>query len=151
VTSAEKIPSESTSRKQDVKAFLREMMIVGQDIRKPILAHGLHRNTVGQAILLIRAGFIERQGIKKGRARLWDDDPLWMVEHLPDSTDGGHPDMPTRRTTKGQKFGQDFIDSEKLRTIMGAAEGNDGRMPLIPMVGQRDQVKSISEEASHLA
>ena len=124
-------------------------MVVGEHVRKPMLAHGLHGNTIGEAVFLIGAGFIERQGIKKGRARLWDDDPLGMVERLPDSTDGVYPDMRASRTTKGQKFGQDFIDSEKVRTSMGAAESNDVRMPLIPMIGKRYQVKSIREKASH--
>jgi hypothetical protein len=73
-----------------------------------------------------------------------------MVERLPDSTDGVHPDMRACCTTKGQKFGQDFIDSEKRRTFMGAAEGNDARMPLIPMIGKGNQVKSISKKAPHL-
>ena len=132
-----------------MKAFLGEVTVVGEDVGKALAAHGLHGNTVGQAVFLIGSGFIKRQGIEKGRARLWKDDPLWMVERLPDRMDGVHPDMRACRTTKGQKFGQDFIDSEKLHPIMGAAEGNNVGMPLIPMIGQRNQVKSISEKAAH--
>jgi hypothetical protein len=72
-----------------------------------------------------------------------------MVERLPDSTDGVDPDMWASRTTKSQKFGQDFINSEKVRTSMSAAEVNDVRMPLIPMISKRYQVKRIREKASH--
>jgi hypothetical protein len=132
-----------------VKTFLHEVAVVGEDVGETLAAHGLHGNTVGQAVFLIGPGCIERQGIEKGRARLRDDIPLWMVERLPDRTDGVHPDMRARRTTKGQKFGQDFIDSEKLHPIMGAAEGNDAPMPLIPMIGQGNQVKSVNEKAAH--
>src|SRR5262249_47279286 len=79
-------PSMPKSLEQNVKPFLCEVVIVGEDIRKSMLAHGLHGNTVGQAVFLIGPGFIERQGIEKGGARLWDDNPQWMVECLPDST-----------------------------------------------------------------
>ena len=40
-------------RKQDVKAFLREVMIIGEDVCKALLAHHLHRDTVRETICLV--------------------------------------------------------------------------------------------------
>ena len=42
-----------TLRKQDVKAFLREMAVIGEHLREPLTPHHLHGDTVGQAIMLI--------------------------------------------------------------------------------------------------
>ena len=36
----------SRSPKQDAESFLREMMVVGEDIRKPFAAHGVHADAV---------------------------------------------------------------------------------------------------------
>src|SRR5438093_10439296 len=49
--------------KQDMKAFLCEMMIVAQDVCQALAPHRLHGDTVGQAVLLIETGFVQSQRI----------------------------------------------------------------------------------------
>jgi hypothetical protein len=47
------------SRKQDVKAFLREVVIVGQDFRQTFTAHYLHGDAIRKAVCLVRAVFVQ--------------------------------------------------------------------------------------------
>src|SRR5262245_41091119 len=58
------------SRKQNVKAFLREVMIMGQNIHQTFTAHGLHRDAIGQAVFFVQAGLVEAKTFKKGRVGL---------------------------------------------------------------------------------
>ena len=44
---------------QDGKPFLCEMVIMGQDFGDALLPHRLHRNAIGQAVSLVRAGLVE--------------------------------------------------------------------------------------------
>src|SRR6266849_10690412 len=43
-----------TSWKEDVQTFLREVVIVGQDVRQACTAHHLHGHTIGEAVGLVR-------------------------------------------------------------------------------------------------
>ena len=54
---------------QDGEAFLLEMVVVGQDFGYRFLAHDQHGNAVGQAVFLVRAGFVECKTVKND----WDD------------------------------------------------------------------------------
>ena len=45
-------------REQDVQTFLREVMIVGEHVRKPLVAHRLHGDAIRQAIMLIKTALI---------------------------------------------------------------------------------------------
>ena len=45
---------------QDVKAFLGKMVIVRQDIHEALAAHDVHGDTIREAVLLIKARFVER-------------------------------------------------------------------------------------------
>jgi hypothetical protein len=45
---------------QDAKAFLREMVIVCQDVREALAAHDVHGDAIREAVVLIEMGFVER-------------------------------------------------------------------------------------------
>lgn len=47
------------SRKQDVKPFLGEMMVVGEYVREALTTHDMHREAICQAISLVGAGFVQ--------------------------------------------------------------------------------------------
>jgi hypothetical protein len=46
---------------QDGEAFLLEVVVVSQNFGGRFLAHDQHGNAVGQAVFLVRAGFVERK------------------------------------------------------------------------------------------
>src|ERR1035438_6273875 len=49
------LPSETEN---GAKAFLLEVMIIGQDLRQALSAHGYHRNTIREAIAFVGAGIV---------------------------------------------------------------------------------------------
>src|SRR5712691_8042080 len=71
------------SWEQDVKAFLGEVAVVGEDVGKALAAHGLHGNTVGQAIPLVQAGFIEGQASQERGTRLRQNNDIVIRKNAP--------------------------------------------------------------------
>src|SRR5438132_4512354 len=59
------VVSVGCSRKQDVKTFLRKVMVVCQHVREPFVAHGKHRNAIRHAIFLVQTCFVEAEPFKK--------------------------------------------------------------------------------------
>ena len=96
---------------EDVKNFLGEMVVVGEHFCNTLASHRLHGDAIGQAIFLVRAGFVKGQSIEKWCARLWKDRLLWIVQGIADCTRGMCSDMRSGSAAKGEKFGQYFIDS----------------------------------------
>src|SRR5262249_52283648 len=43
----------------DVKAFLREMVVVAENVCKALAPHRLHRDTIGQAVFFVETVFIQ--------------------------------------------------------------------------------------------
>jgi hypothetical protein len=70
-----------------MEAFLLEMPIIGQHVRKAFTAHRLHGNTIGEAIALIRPGAVKIETCEKRATGLRDNAdirwrfPLPRVEH----------------------------------------------------------------------
>jgi len=58
------------SSENDFKAFLREMVVVGQDFRNPVATHRRHRYAVHRTIALVIALLIQTQACQKGFPRL---------------------------------------------------------------------------------
>ena len=55
-----------------MKAFLREMMIVRQDVHEALTAHHLHGDAIRKAVSLVRAVFVQGQSLEKLRTRHLD-------------------------------------------------------------------------------
>jgi len=53
------------SYEHDMKAFLREMVVVAQDVRQFLALHRLHSHAVRQAVLLIETRFVKGQRIEE--------------------------------------------------------------------------------------
>ena len=54
---------------QDGEAFLLEVVVVSQNFGDRFLAHDQHGNAVGQAVFLVRAGFVDARPLRND----WDD------------------------------------------------------------------------------
>src|SRR5215475_11815269 len=61
------------SRKQDLKAFLGKVPVVGEHRGEPLLTHHQHGGTIREAVVLIRPGQVEGQSLEKARPRLRED------------------------------------------------------------------------------
>src|SRR2546421_12072329 len=68
------------SRKQDVKTFLCEVMVVGEHFRQTFTAHDVHGNAVRKAICLIGACPVQRQAIQKEGASNLDNTHTGVIE-----------------------------------------------------------------------
>ena len=58
-------PAVGERLEQDGKAFLGEMVVMGQDVGDAFLPHRFHRNAIGQAVCLVGAGFVEGKAVLK--------------------------------------------------------------------------------------
>jgi hypothetical protein len=56
---------DEASLEEDMKTFLGEMMVVGEHFCHSFASHRLHGDAIGQAVFLVRAGFVKGQGIEK--------------------------------------------------------------------------------------
>jgi hypothetical protein len=59
-----------------MKAFLREVVVVAQDVRQPLARYCLYGDTVGQAVFFVGAGFVKSQGVQERHAGLREHSPL---------------------------------------------------------------------------
>src|SRR5262245_41334278 len=69
------------SWKQDVKSFLREMMVVREHVCQPFTTHGLHRDAIRQTVFFIGARCVQRQAFEKRGMRLGNDSNMRVGEH----------------------------------------------------------------------
>jgi hypothetical protein len=129
--------------KQDVEAFLDEMMVVGEDFCKTFAPHRLHSDTIGQAIFLVGPCFVERQRIKQGRTRLWQHRPLPIAQRIPHRTGSMSPDRCSGGTTRGKKLSQHLIDGIQVIVYKRPAERQNARAPLVSGVRKSNQIKRI--------
>jgi hypothetical protein len=53
------------STEDDLKAFLCEMVVVGQDFRNPVAAHGRHGDAVHKAVGFVIALLVQTQASQK--------------------------------------------------------------------------------------
>ena len=137
------------SCEQDVKAFLREMMVVAQNVCQALAAHRLHGDTVGQAVLLIETSFVQGQRIEERGMTLGNHGDVRIVEHIPDCPRRFFPDMGPGRTAKGEVFGQHLLDG--IETVRGQrlAERPHTPVPLVLPIRQRDEIECIDEVPVH--
>jgi hypothetical protein len=56
---------DEVSLEEDMKTFLGEMVVVGEHFSNTFASHRLHGDAIGQAVFLVRSGFVKGQGIEK--------------------------------------------------------------------------------------
>ncbi len=135
------------SLEQDVKPFLREVVIIGENVRQSFSAHGLHGAAIRQAIMLIGTCLVQCQGLKKPRPCLWNNSRALSIQNP--LYKGGGTCAKVSCAIEGQKFRQDFIGSIKRGIAKRFIEGQDTPVPLISVAKEGDPVKRIDEVASH--
>src|SRR5712691_1893206 len=138
------------SWEQDVKAFLGEVAVVGEDVGKALAAHGLHGNTVGQAIPLVQAGFIEGQASQERGTRLRQNNDIVIRKNAPGKQRSPSPRARYPLTVESKKLRQDFIGGIEAIGIQGVIESLDPSMPLITTIGQGNPIERIDKKSIHV-
>src|SRR5262249_21729146 len=133
------------SLEQDVKPFLCEMVIVGEDIRQSLTAHRLHGDAIRQAIMLIKTGSVKSEGIEKRGMALRHNGDVRIIEHVKNCLHGVFPNMRPGSAIEGQVLGQHFVNSIEMVITERPAEGQDPRMPLVTRIRECHQIKGIHE------
>ena len=100
---------EKELREQDVKAFLYKVVIVGENVRKPLLAHGLHRDAIRETIFLVQARLVQAQPCKEGGAGLWQDNDKGIGKDAARKQRRAPPDMRGLFAKEREEFRQDFV------------------------------------------
>ena len=118
-----------------MKAFLREMMVVGEHVRESLAVHRLHGDAIRQAILLIKAGSVKRKGIEKRGMALWYDGNVWIVQDIAHGLYRVFSHVGSGSAVEGQVFNQNFVNSIEMVIGEGPAERQDARMPLVTRIG----------------
>ena len=104
----------SGSSKDNLEAFLCEMMVVGQDLRNSMAAHSRHGYAVYEAVTFVITLLVPTQARQKGFARLLRPDRhARIVQDLSDGADGRLAQMVAAAGQSIQKLGQDFIGRDK--------------------------------------
>src|SRR5262249_20463626 len=123
------------SEKQNAKAFLRKVMIVGEHVHQSLAAHRLHGDAIRQAILLIQAGSVKRQCIEKRGMALWHYGNVWIVQDMAHGLYRVIPHVGAGSSVEGQVLGQDFVHGIEMVIAERPAERQDACMPLVTQIG----------------
>jgi hypothetical protein len=132
-----------------VKAFLGEVAVVGEDVGEALTAHGLHGNTVGQAIPLVQAGFIEGQASQERGTRLRQHHDIVIRKNAPGKQRRPSPRARYSFTVERKKLRQDFISGREARGIQGVIERLDPSVPLITTISQGNPIERIDKKSVH--
>jgi hypothetical protein len=136
--------------KQDVKAFLREMVIVREHVREAFAAHHLHGYTVRQAIGLVGARPIQRQSLQKLGARALDDTYTGVIEQPLDERHRFLTHVWPGSAQGRQQFRQDGIGGpDEVVVREGIAKGSHTGVPRVSPIQKRYPVERIGKQPSH--
>ena len=97
---------------QEDETLLPEMMIMRQDFGDGFLTHGLHRDAVGQAVFLVRAGLVESKAVKERLMGLRSHDHERVRHGL---FDGGGGEVPQDRPVAAV-MGQELSSTSSVVT-----------------------------------
>ena len=132
------------------KPFLREMFVMGQDFGDALLPHRLHRNAVGQAVFLVRAGFVEVQAGKECLAGLRVNRDGRIGIEIADKINRFLPENSTGLAKSVEHLGQNLFGRDQMASQEGMAGFLSGLVPLVLAVGDRDPIERIDEDPPHV-
>lgn len=125
------------------------MTVVREDLGDIVLSHGIHGNTVSEAVLLIGALFVECDAIKEGFMGLGLHGDTWVSEDASHQVDSSLPQAWPSSATHGEKFGEDFIRGPEMVFPEGAADVERLLMPAVAWTKEGDPVEGIGKELPH--
>jgi hypothetical protein len=78
---------------------------VHEDRGEGMPAHDVHRDAVGEAIMPIRAPFIQCEAPEEGRMSLRQDSNTWIGEHAPQKVGSSLSETWSRGATDSEELG----------------------------------------------
>ena len=97
-----------------MKPFLGEVVVVGEHVGEPFVAHHQHGMAVRQAVLFIRAGGVEIKGMQKTCPGLGNDYDILIIQYRADKGDHAGSYRGSSRTVESQKLGQYLVRGVKM-------------------------------------
>lgn len=119
-------------------------MIVGQDLADPVAFHDIHRYAINEAILLVRASFVERKPSLEGGMGLRDHIDLRRFQNPPNKLASQPPRPLAESCDASEEFRQDFLSSNEPGIPQVHRRGRVS--PRIVGKKDRDPVKRIGED-----
>ncbi len=129
--------------------WIPKMMIVGQDFRQPLASHHLHRDAIREAIMLVRAGLVQRKRIEEARAGLRHDGDMRIVQHSADEAHSTRAKSWSGGAVEGEKFRQHLIGGVEMILLEPLAKGSYPCIPLVSGTELRDPIEGIDEVTIH--
>ena len=118
------------------------------DFADAFCTHRLHRNAVGQAVFLIRPGFVEGQARKEGLPGLRQHENRRVGHHTVRLQGGDTPKL-AGMSESGDKFAQNFIRGHDHTLPEGKTQFQSGGVVLVPRVGKGDPIERIGKDSPH--
>lgn len=136
-------------RKQDVKTFLREVVIVGEDLRKTFTTHGLHGDAIREAVCLVGTGLVQGKPLKKQLAGLMDHGDLRRRQQTAHRrsrplTEKRFPGAVCRQILVKHRIGR-----IQMMVAKRLGEHDHPLMPLVTGMQKRNPVERIGKQVSH--
>ena len=103
---------------------------------------------IGQAVCLVRAGFVQGKTIVKALPGLRQHGNRRIGENAVRLQRGGSAKLGCV-TESGEKLVQHFIGGDDLGVSEGLAQRESGNMPLVALVGKGDPVEGIGKNPPH--
>jgi hypothetical protein len=104
------------------------MSIVGQNIGETFPAHGLHGDTIQEAITFVWTGSVQFEARKEEFTALWDHPDGWVFQNILDVNCGLPPQVFRCAGEKGELLAQDFVGSDNVvRHLLGPLIGGISR------------------------
>src|SRR5262249_4478713 len=108
---------------QNGEAFLREVVVVGEDFGDAPVAHRLHGDAIGQAVALVRALLVERQSGEEGSPRLRQGLPLWIRVDVADEPNRLPPHVRTITGEEGEQLVENIVGCDEPERLQCRAAG----------------------------
>ena len=116
------------------------MAVVGEDFGDAGGAHGVHGNTVGEAVAFVRAGFVERQAAEELLAGLGEHVDVGTGQEIAHESDSSKAGYGSGFRHSSQKLHQDLVNggqtdrTEAIAGLLGSAApritGSEGCDPI---------------------
>lgn len=124
--------AELRSSEDDLKAFLYEMVVVGQDFQYPLASHGRHGDAVHKAVALVIALLMQTQGRQKGFARLRMNRHPPVVHDSAEHPSDRFPQMPAALSQAVKKFGEHLVGRNQAPPERGLLARGIDRVDEVP-------------------
>jgi len=126
------------------------MMIVCKHFADPTISHQLHRDTIGEAIRLVEAAFVEVKPLKHSAAAKRRDLDAGIFQKLAGECGGRRTDVWTEARLVIQQFREHLIGGQQHSRPQGFRNRPYSVVPFISRIEQGNPIERIGEHHPHV-